>query len=167
MDDSLSLQRRWTGLLALSLLAFGVFVAFGAVWFNRDLRKAAIILGCSTAFVGAFAAVAILGRRRSADTSPLPDAQVMPGSGWSWISLGLAVLAWGTLIGVSLFPPAKAPWALAGLITVFLAVWVSFFLGIICLGNRGRGRSAALAGIALVADFLLVALAILRVIFRV
>jgi hypothetical protein len=158
-----SLSATW--ILVGAVFLFGCLIAIGAVWFNHDIRKGAIVLTCSLVFTGGFWVVSRWGnqsqpRCRSDAMSPVNKWYF-----WSFASLFLAVMAWATAIASSLWPPATARVGLAVLLSMAVAILASFVMGIVIISRPQRAPGAGVALLSISAVVALVIYSLIRLIF--
>lgn len=138
--------------MVIAVIAWGIYLATGAVLYNADYRKGVIILGCTAGFMAFWAAAYFAAKRKMSGTANDGDSDADP-IGWNFASafgflLGaatsgaMAAAAWGGW---------KAPaWAFAAMIAIAGASGIACIVG---LSNprRGAGRWLGLAGLMLIA----------------
>ena len=135
--------------MVLSVIAWGIYLATGAVLYNEDYRKGLIILGCTALFMALWWAAYSAARRRMQPGRTAGDGGP---EGWNFAS------AFGFLIAaVVTSAMASAAWGWQAPGAVFAAMFgcaaISAIANVVGLSNTRRkpGRWLGLVGLGLLA----------------
>lgn len=135
--------------MVVSVIAWGIYLATGAVLYNEDYRKGLIILGCTAGFMVLWWAAYSAARRRMRDGQKAGDFRQ---EGWNFAS------AFGFLIAAIVTSAmAAAAWGWqapgAAFASMFALAAVSAIANVVGLSNARRkpGRWLGLVGLGLLA----------------
>lgn len=137
--------------MVIAVIAWGIYLATGAVLYNADYRKGLIILGCTAGFM-AFWAAAYFEAKRKMVAKANEEGKAAGPVGWNFasafgfllaaiVSGAMAAAAWGGW---------QAPgWAFAAMFGIAGASGIASIVG---LSNprRGHGRWLGLVGLLLI-----------------
>lgn len=140
--------------MVLAVIAWGLYLATGAVLYNADYRKGVIILGSTAGFMAFWASAYFAAKRKmDAAASKNDDEGATAPVGWNFSSAFGFLLAAGAAVAMAAaaWGGWDAPgWAFAAM---FAVAGASAIASIVGLSNprRGAGRWLGLVGLALIA----------------